>query len=150
MTRISSHGLTVDVPSGWDARIYRRVAEAGATTHPVMHAANFPLPAERGDFGSGAVELMGPDHVLVVLIEFHAAAASTATFTQQGFPTRLDPSAFDPAGLQRMLPGQSGFQRFFSHKGRPFCLYVVLGSHARRSVLVSEAERLLAGLVTAR
>lgn len=146
MTRISSHGLALDVPAGWDARIYRRAAEAGATTHPVLHAANFPLPSERGDFGSGAVELMGPTHVLVVLIEFHPAAASTATFASQGVP-RLDPAAFDPAGLQRILPGQSGFQRFFSVKGRAFCLYVVLGSHARRALLIPEAERLLAGLV---
>lgn len=146
MTRIASHGLAVEVPPGWDARIYRREPEAGATSHPIVHAATFPLPGERGDFGSGAVELMGPDDVLVVLVEFHVDAAATPTFERHGWPAGLDPAAFDPFALQRTLPGQSGLQRFFTHKGRPFCLYVVLGSHARRGLLARRAEALLAGI----
>jgi hypothetical protein len=48
--------------------------------------------------------------------------------------------------LQRITPGQSGAQYFYNEAGRAFCLYVVLGSHDRRSQLVGEARRLLSGL----
>jgi len=44
------------------------------------------------------------------------------------------------------LSGQSGTQWFFTEAGRPFTLYAVLGSHARRSVLVPRVNQLLAGL----
>ena len=37
-------------------------------------------------------------------------------------------TAFDRNSLQRAVPGQSGLQQFFTHRGRAFCLYVVLGS----------------------
>lgn len=148
MTRIAGHGLVAEVPTGWDARIYKRTPEPGATTHPVLHAANFPLPADRGDFGSGAVENMGPDDVLVVLVDFGPAAATTAAFSaSKGIP-EIAVSDFDPATLQRTIAGQSGTQKFFNDGGRAFCLYVVLGSHARRVALVPEARRLIAGLRT--
>jgi hypothetical protein len=48
--------------------------------------------------------------------------------------------------LQRLIPGQSGVQRFFSERGRAFCLYVVIGSHSSRRALVEEVNRLLATL----
>ena len=38
----------------------------------VLHAASFALPAERGDYGSGAVEVMGGSDVLVCLLEHPA------------------------------------------------------------------------------
>jgi hypothetical protein len=37
-------------------------------------------------------------------------------------------------------------QRFFSQSGRAFCLYVVLGSHARRGVLAPRAEAVVRSL----
>lgn len=148
MTRIQGHGLTLDLPPGWEARIYRRQPEPGATTHPIAHAATFALPEERGDFGSGAVDLMGPDDILVMLIEFPPDSVGTAAFPRRLAPLALSAKEFDPAALQRILPGQSGLQRFFTLKQRAFCLYVVLGSHARRDSLVPRAQEMLKGLVT--
>jgi hypothetical protein len=142
---VSAHGIAVTPPPAWDARIYRRPAEPQERTFPILHAANFPLPHGRGDFGSGAVERMGPKHVLVVLFEYEPEAASTALFARRGIP-RPHPDDFSPRALQRTLAGQSGCQYFFSHRGRAFCLYVVLGSHSRRRKLVAEANRLIAGL----
>src|SRR5437588_613125 len=46
MPVLAAAGLTVAVPRGWEARIYRRVPDGGTTTHTVLHAANFPLPVE--------------------------------------------------------------------------------------------------------
>jgi hypothetical protein len=142
---VRAHGIAVAPPPAWDARIYRRVPDEGERTFPVLHAANFPLPQHRGDYGSGAVERMGSRDVLVVLFEHEPEATATPLFARQGIPT-LHPDDFSPRALQRTLRGQSGCQYFFSHRGRAFCLYVVLGAHSRRRRLVAEANRLVAGL----
>ena len=158
MPSLRSHGIRATVPAGWDARIYRRSDEVqastpaaaalhqGGTTHAVFHAASFPLPEGRGDFGGGAVERMGPHDVLVALVEYHPDAAGTALFRAHGIPRALDPRAFSPTILQRLLPGQAGTQVFFQERGRAWCLYVVLGSFAARAGLVSRVNEVLSAL----
>lgn len=146
MTAVSAFGLSLDGPPGWDVRVYRRPAAPEESTHPVLHAGNFALPAGRGDYGSGAVERMGPGNVFLALLEFHPDATDSALFSQSGRPAVLDPSAFGPSSLQRRLPGQAGFQAFFSEAGRAFCLYVVLGSWADRARLVPVASGVLGRL----
>jgi hypothetical protein len=108
-----------------------------------VHAANFILPDGRGDFGSGAVGLMGTGHVFVVLFEYSPESAGTALFQAKGFPRLLRAEWFTPNQLQRTLPGQAGVQRFFVEHGRPFSLYAVLGSHTNRSALVPMVNDLL-------
>lgn len=144
MARIAAAGLQVDVPRGWEARIQRRAADPGTTTHAVLHIANFPLPLDRGDFGSGAVEIMESDDVLVVVVEYDPTSARTPLFQAQGLPAPVSPDWFSLGGLQRALPGQGGMQRFFSVDGRAFCLYVVLGSFANRARLVPQVNAVLA------
>lgn len=141
-------GLTVDLPAGWDVRVLRRPSGGGATTNAVLHLASFPLPESRGDFGSGAVERMRADDVLVVLFEYDAQACATPLFARRGRP---QPAAaeFSTRQLQRTLPGQSGVQYFYTEGGRAFCLYVVLGSHARRATLAPRAAAVLRGLTVA-
>jgi hypothetical protein len=156
MAELTAHGLGVSLPGGWDGRIAVRadddvvpVLEAGVAVRgrlrarPVMHLATFGLPEDRGDFGSGAVELMGDDDVLVVLFEHEPASAFTALFRTVGMPRALTADDFDPATLRRGIPGQSAHQSFFSESGRPFCLYVVLGSHARRRALLPRVNAVL-------
>ncbi|HZQ28219.1 MAG TPA: hypothetical protein VFA94_11020 [Acidimicrobiales bacterium] len=148
MTTIARWGLAAKLPLGWEARIFKRAPEAAAeSTNPVLHAASFALPADRGDFGSGAVDLMGPDDVFVTVIEYDRSAAGTALFARQGLPRSVDRSQFSPTTLQRMIPGQAGAQLFFSDRGRAFCLYVVLGSWARADALIPKANALIAGLM---
>ena len=142
--RVAHQGLAVETSRGWDARIYRRAAETsgpegGGVTRPILHAADFPLPAVRGDYGSGAVEIMGPHHVFLSLIEFDEVEAKTPLFDRPR-PSRLSPGDFGPHQLQRTLPGQAGSQFFFVERGRPFCLYVVIGSYDNRSTLVPRAN----------
>lgn len=140
---VAAHGLSVDTPAGWDARIYRRPqSEAGEVPHPVVHAANFALPTVRGDYGSGAVDLMRAHHVLVALLEFDPSSAQTALFARRGLP-RPRAEDFHSWQLQRVLRGQSGAQWFFNTGDRAFCLYVVLGSHARRARLIPQVHDLL-------
>jgi|SRR4051794_4357133 hypothetical protein len=157
MGAIAAHGINVTLPGGWDGRITVRddgapsglIAAAGnrvevLRSHPVVHLANFGLPGERGDFGSGAVELMGDRDVFIVLFEYEPAATATALFQDHGLPRTLQPRDFEPATLRRGIVGQTAHQAFFQEQGRAFCLYVVLGSQARRAALAPIVNRVLA------
>jgi hypothetical protein len=149
VARLSGHDVVCTLPAGWDGNISVRhdgAPEAFAVTgtpevftavpQPVVHLANFALPQERGDFGSGAVELMGDRDVLVVLFEYEPSSAGAPLFKARGLPRTLAPAQFDPTMLRRGIAGQVGFQSFFHEASRAFCLYVVLGSSgaAPRSV----------------
>lgn len=151
-------GVTVGLPTGWEGEIFNRSETAaserdtslqspeGEVARNVIHLANFALPSERGDFGSGAVELMNSGAILVVLFEHGPESVGTPLFAQTGIP-RLKPSDFHPQQMQRTLSGQSGRQVFFTEAGRAFCLYVVLGSHRQRNVLVNIVNEVLSNLV---
>src|SRR5690348_8113288 len=120
MAAVSAHGIDVGLPGGWDGRITVRAdgapeaanAASGARvgtlrSRPVVHLASFGLPANRGDFGSGAVELMGDADVFVVLFEYEPEAVGTALFRSQGLPTDLTARSFEPTTLRRGIAGQS-------------------------------------------
>jgi hypothetical protein len=136
--RIQAHGLELELPAGWDGRIGRR-----PNALPVAHAASFALPAEDGDFAALATSSMPPDGVVVVLAEYDSAFAGTGLFAPAGPPRSLRPQDFSPATLLHRIPGQVGLQRFFSNRGRAFCLYVVLGSGHRAPALARTATSLL-------
>jgi len=156
---LSLDGVTIDVPRGWEAELgyftppqpqsdgmadgrpYSLPQAAGRRV--LLHLANFSLPAVRGDYGSGAVEVMDSGSVFIALLEWDRAAVNDRLYARVGLPTELRSDDFSPHGLQRRLPGQSGTQRFFQVGGRAFGLYVVLGSYRRRDVLAAEVNRLL-------
>jgi hypothetical protein len=139
VTRLTAEGLAVDVPPGWDARIFRRVAAGPETTHAVLHVANFALPPA-ADYGDGAVQKMGPGHVLICLVEFHPSSTASALFVSTGLPLPLSPADVSRTTLQRAVGGQGGIQRFFSETGRAWSLYVVVGGIDNRVQLVSLAN----------
>lgn len=154
---LAAHGISVDLPRGWEGSISRRLdkaeaqaarAPSGATplpeeqVLPVAHLATFGLPGDRGDFGSGAVEIMGAEDLFIALLEFGPECAGTALFAETRLP-RLDPSRFDRNRLQRTLAGQSGHQSWYTINGRALGLYVVLGSHGLARKLVPRANDVL-------
>ena len=154
MPSLSGYGISLDLPVGWEARITMREPEpvggayaraAAPTTGALVHAANFGLPEARGDFGAGAVELMRATDLLVILFEYDRASASTPLFAARGVP-RVRAQDFSPVALQRVLEGQGGVQKFFNEAGRALCLYVVLGSFARRVRTVPLVNDVLAGV----
>ena len=140
--RIEGHGIAVEPPPGWSAQIYRRSPGPGETSAPTLHAATVPLPANRADFGSDVAARLGPSDVLVVLFGYGPASVGRPLFAAQGLP-RPAGSEFNPRALQRTLPGQAGYQRFFTWHRRPFCLYVVIGSYRQRAALAVRARALL-------
>ncbi len=161
--QLTSHGITVDLPPGWEGRIIKRTQPSPAPsvgkgtaalggsgreerTYPITHLANFALPNDRGDFGSGAVDLMDGSHVFVTLFEYGPESVGQPLFRDQGRPTRVRAAQFSPNQLQRTLAGQAGFQVFFTEQGRAFSLYIVLGSADNARPLVALANEVLAAI----
>jgi hypothetical protein len=150
LTRLNSGGISVDLPNGWEGTIGRAEAlapQGGVQVRQptVGHFANFPLPARRADFGAEAVEVMRSGDVFVVLFEYGPESVGKALFAHQGVP-RIASADFDRNALQHAIAGQSGLQRFFTVNGRPFCVYVVMGSHIDRADSVPAVNSLLASL----
>jgi hypothetical protein len=127
--RLAAYGISLELPRGWDGRIYRR---PGASS--TLHAANFQLPPDDADFGSGATGRMPPGGIFLVLKEYAAGPRlrpGVGLYASHSLPLPLKRSYFQPRALQVQRPGQAGFQHFFTAAGRrPFCLYAVL-SRAR-------------------
>ena len=154
MSRLSGSGLAVEVPSGWEGRIYSNAAagappEVGASSaappgpaNAVLHVASFPLPPGTGDYGGGAVEQMTNKDLLVVLMEHGRHSVGTPLFAAAGIP-RLTIDDVSTTCLQRLIEGQGGAQRFFTVNGRAFCLYVVFGSFARRGRTIPVVNEIL-------
>jgi hypothetical protein len=123
------------------------VPTSGVTT-PVLHLASFGLPEGRGDYGSGAVNLMTSRDVFLALVEFGPDSVGTPLFAPSGVP-RLRASELLESVMQRPVPGMAGAQRFFTVSGRAFCSYAVVGSVARRSTLVGLLNGALSGITVA-
>jgi hypothetical protein len=116
----------------------------GEIPNPVVHLANFALPPGRGDFGSGATDRMTEANALIVLFEYGPESVGQPLFASQGLPRTLRPHHFRSNALQRQIPGQVGFQHFFTEAGRAFTLFVVLGSTRHAPTLTASCNRTLA------
>ena len=151
MAMMQGGGIAVELPAGWDAEIYRRPSDVSTLsssgtpeqTNAVLHAANFALPEPRGDFGSGAVELMGRSNLLIVLFEYNPADAQTPLFKHVGLPLPLVADEFHPHNMQRARRGLQGCQRFFNTVTRAWSLYVVV-AESGMTELITEANQVLA------
>jgi hypothetical protein len=162
--RLAGAGIAAEVPVGWDARIYsrplalpallpeaspfhRRTSASGGTGS--LHAANFPLPARDGDFGTKATSSMPAGGAFLALLEYEVGGGlepGRGLFAAGATPGPLARADFAPEAMLRPRPGQAGVQRFFTAGGRPFCLYAVLGRSAAPAGALSELNRLLASL----
>lgn len=127
--RTSGHGLSIEVPRGWEARIARRRHSA-----PFLHVASFALHADTGQFGAAVTSRMKPDSAFAALVEYVTDPDVTpgAGLFAGRFKPRLGLHEFRHAQLQVMRPGHLGVQRFFTEAGRPYCLYAVIAPVRRR------------------
>jgi hypothetical protein len=146
MATISAHGITARLPAGFEGRIFVRPTIGPIVSYPVAHFATFPLPNDIGDFGSGAVNLMGAYDVFATLFEYGPESVGTRLFARPGRPAGLSPADFRPTLLRRGLSGQAGTQWFFTEAGRPFSFYAVLGNQANGPQLVPLVNQLLSSL----
>lgn len=154
MPTIAAHGLSIELPRGWDGQIFvREIAPAlrddpaltatASQAWPMLHAANFALPTGRGDYGGNAVETMGTGGIFLAVLESDPAELSSPMFAHP-VPWPLAPDDLQTNQMQRGVAGGAGCQRFFTTGDRALCLYVAIGSHATRAVLVREVNKVLA------
>lgn len=143
--RVSAHGLSIDAPHGWEARVFRRPGSA-----PVLHVASFALHRDDGDYGAAATGRMRGDDAFAALLEFQVDAAvqpGVGLFQDRPDVPSLRAADFGPSQLQVTRSGHLGCQRFFAVAGRPFCLYAVVRPARRRPArLVRELRDVLATL----
>lgn len=158
---IDGFGISAQIPPGWDGRIMARPNDPGhdrstarravpdgngGIDYPVIHLGNFALPAQRGDYGSGAADVMTSRHVLIVLCEFGPESIGTALFAPQGLPRHLSVDRFSPDALQHRIRGQLGYQHFFTDSDRAFCLFVILGGRRHAEALCTQGTKILSSM----
>lgn len=146
MSHHAAHGISVELPPGWNGQIYRRrededeperfgAAAAGrgrrmAESGAVLRASTVAIDLDDGDFGGGIVQRMGTRDAFFVLFEYIVDEKLTpgeGLFASRRIPWPLGPGQFNHNTLHITLPGHAGFQHFFTVGSRPFCLYSVLG-----------------------
>ena len=87
----------------------------------------------------------GREDVFVALVEFGSDVADRRPVREAGAAPASPPRSSARTGCSAPLPGRSASQHFFTDGGRAFCLFTVLGSHARRMALVPRAASWSAG-----
>jgi hypothetical protein len=142
---LAAHGLRIELPREWSGRVFKRPA-GGAT----LHAGDFDLPLDDGEFGDQSTAVMPSGATFLALTEYRPGAGlepGRGLFSPRRIPTTLDPTSFSARGLAHPRPGQAGMQRFFTAGGRPFCLYVVVsgawGERRRQLAVLSAMLRSL-------
>jgi hypothetical protein len=94
-----------------------------------LHAGDFQLPLDDGEFGDATTAEMPSVATFVALTEYRPGSGlkpGAGLFAADRIRLPLDPAGFAANRLAHPRPGQVGAQQFFTKAGRPFCLYVVL------------------------
>ena len=102
MTALEAHGVRIDLPRGWSGRVFKRAA-GGAT----LHAGDFQLPLDDGEFGDQSTADMPSGGSFLVLTEYRPGAGlepGQGLFASRRVPTALDPAAFSRRGLAHPRP----------------------------------------------
>jgi hypothetical protein len=146
MTRLSSHGIAITVPKGWEGRIFVPDLDPPAINLPILHLTDTVLTTERSSYAPELAARAGGTGILVALLEFDNTLADVGLYEPQGLRLPLTRERFHPKALQFPSRVQEGHQWFFSEGGRAFCLYVVLGTGRGVDRRLAEANRALASL----
>ncbi len=128
MNILVSHGISIEVPRGWEGRFFVPDVPPPAVNLPVLHLTDTILSRERSSFAPELAARAGGTGVLIALLEFEHTLADRGLYAPQGLNLPLLRERFHPRALQVPSRVQEGHQRFFSTHGRAFCLYVVLGT----------------------
>ncbi len=138
--KLAGHGISVEVPAGWEARITRRGEGA------VLHVASFALKASDGDFGAAATGRMRRGDAFLALVEYvdPQLIRPNVGLYRPSRPPAPAVQDFGPMSLQVTRAGQWGWQRFFTHARRTCAVYAVIMPGPERP---EKLVRRLAGVV---
>lgn len=120
-----------------------------------LHAGDFQLPLDDGEFGDLSTGAMPEVATFLALTEYRPGAGlapGVGLFSPRRIPLPLDPVSFRASGLAHPRPGQVGTQHFFTTSGRPFCMYAVVAGPrpSRRGQLLALDGVLRSLRITAR
>ena len=146
MTPLAAHGVHALLPLGFEGRIQRHTPVGDEGAYALAQFSTFALPATTADFGNGAVQQMSTRDVFAVLLEYGPESVGRKLFADQGMPRAFEPRDFSRSMARDGTGVQSAVQRFFVENGRPFTLYIVLGSHLSRRVFMAPLRTLLEGI----
>ncbi len=142
---LDAHGLRVELPAGWSGRLFARGAAGRRAAR--LHAGNFPVSLDDGEFGDRSTALMPMSGSFIALAEYLPGAGlepGRGLFASARIPLPLDPTGFGESRLAHPRPGQVGMQHFFTASTRPFCLYVVVaGGRRERRLQLAAVDRVL-------
>ncbi len=142
---LEAHGLAIELPRRWSGRVFRRAGSGAA-----LHAGDFQLPLDDGQFGDRSTARMPAVASFVALAEYLPGAGlapGKGLFAARRLALPLDPTAFATNRLAHPRRGQAGSQQFFTSSGRPLCLYVVIaGGASNRRRQLAVLDRVLATL----
>jgi len=122
---VDGHGLRVQIPHSWEARIWASRDEASnpARDLAVIHAGSFALPHEDMHFGGLAPGKMRAGDFFIALVEY-GKPSSDRWFKARGIPLPVTWLNFRESFVRNAIPQHVGLQHFFSLGERTFCLYV--------------------------
>ena len=116
MVTIADHGLSLRVPSGWEARMWVPDLPPPAINLPVVRLTNDAMPVTRNTYAVEESEKLRRSQVVASLVEFDPSLADVGLYAPQGVP-EFGVDDLDPRALQRAQEGRAGLQRFFSVNG---------------------------------
>ena len=103
---LHAQGLRVELPRGWSGRVFR--AGGGLAT---LHAGDFQLPLDDGEFGDRSTGAMPGVSTFLALTEYEPGDGLTpgvGLFAGKRIPLPLDPTDFGSSRLQHFRAGQVG------------------------------------------
>ena len=139
--RLARYGLSVRLPHGWHARIYRR---AGGL--PILQGGNFALPGRDDDDGTRAMRRMSTRSVLIVLLESDNPRAFH--YKQLSKAPRVSDRDFLPS-FEGVPPSHAFARVTFDWHSRYFQLWLQFAVRPAQARLLHEANGVLATLTVA-
>jgi hypothetical protein len=135
--RIARYGVSMTVPAKWHGRIYERPGGL-----PILHAANFRLPANDDDFATKGTLRMGSEGILIVLLE----SRTKNGFKYARLPIRIQRSDF-LSRFKGIPPSHAFALRRFTTRSRRFSLWVQFGQRRPSNAMMSRANIVLGTLL---
>lgn len=140
-------GMSVDVPTGWWARIWCQLeSDPTVRAAPAIHAGNFRLPTEDGSFGFGVtIPSMDESQAFLALVEI-ASPESIQKGMYGSLPESFETNDFEQSWLTSNTATMLSRQYFCAIAGRAFNLLAVFGSRATLLETRADALALLHGI----
>jgi hypothetical protein len=169
MATIQGYGLSVDVPDGWEGRVFREADPEEDDGRPTMHVGNFAMPTDDATYGSSIIKSMtSGGQMYMVLAEYtpdcllpntgatvpddpatvDITQVGAVAFGNPGVPVLQVPDFFrDVVHGTTSLPNATAVQIPFTTAGRLFVLYAVVGDDSGLSTAVASLNDVLATLL---